>query len=91
MNIVSKVLILGRKEIIKMRITREKIKELPDGTKLKIFLSGCEWGGDFGKSITVFKFKDQLFEYRPFCEIEDIDSGDSLDIQAAIDTEETII
>ena len=67
-----------------MRITREEIEKLPDGTKLNIFLSGYEWGDDFGKSITVFKFKNKLFEYKPFCEIEDIDSGDQLDIQAAI-------
>ena len=68
-----------------MRITREEIENLPDGTKLSIFLSGSDWEEDFGKSMTVFKFKNQLFEYKPFCEIEDIDSGDQLDIQAAID------
>ena len=68
-----------------MRLTANQIKNLPDGTKLKIFLSGSDWEEDFGKSITVFKFKNQLFEYNPFCEIEDIDSGDQLDIQAAID------
>lgn len=67
-----------------MRITREEIEKLPDGTKLKIFLSGSEWGEDFGKSMTVFKFGNKLFEYNPICEIEDIDSGDQLDIQAAI-------
>ena len=68
-----------------MKITREEIEKLPDGTKLNIFLSGSDWEEDFGKSMTVFKFKNQLFEYKPFCEIEDIDSGDQLDIQAAID------
>ena len=67
-----------------MRLTEKQINDLPDGTKLKIFLSGSEWGEDFGKSMTVFKFGNQLFEYNPFCEIEDIDSGDQLDIQAAI-------
>lgn len=67
-----------------MRITRGKIEKLPDGTRLKIFLSGSEWEDDFGKSITVFKFGNKLFEYKPFCEIEDVDSGDQLDIQAAI-------
>lgn len=67
-----------------MRLTANQIKELSDGTKLKIFLSGSEWEEDFGKSITVFKFGNQLFEYNPFCEIENIDSGDQLDIQAAI-------
>jgi hypothetical protein len=68
-----------------MRLTADQVKNLPDGTVLKIFLSGSEWGGDFGKSMTVLKFKNQLFEYKPFCEIEDIDSGDQFDIQAAID------
>ena len=68
-----------------MRLTANQIKNLPDGTKLKIFLSGVDWEEDFGKSMTVFKFGNQLFEYKPFCEIEDIDSGDQLDIQAAID------
>ena len=68
-----------------MRITREEIEKLPDGTKLNIFLSGSDWEEDFGKSMIVFKFRNQLFEYKPFCEIEDIDSGDQLDIQAAID------
>ena len=71
-----------------MRLTREEIRNLPDGTKLKIFLSGSEWGEDFGKSMTVFKIGNQLFEYKPFCEIEDIDCGDQLDIQAAIKEEE---
>ena len=68
-----------------MRLTANQVKNLPDGTKLKIFLSGSEWEEDFGKSMTVFKFGNQLFEYKPFCEIEDIDSGDQLDIQAAIE------
>ena len=67
-----------------MKITREEIEKLPDGTKLNIFLSGSDWEEDFGKSMIVFKFENQLFEYEPFCEIEDIDSGDQLDIQAAI-------
>jgi hypothetical protein len=67
-----------------MRITKEEINKLPDGTKLKIFLSGIDWEEDFGKSMTVFKFGNQLFKYEPFCEIEDIDSGDQLDMQAAI-------
>lgn len=70
-----------------MRITREEIEKLPDRTKLQIFLSGSEWEGDFGKSITVFKIGDQLFEYKPFCAIEDIDTGDQFDIQAAIKEE----
>lgn len=26
-----------------MRITREEIEKLPDGTQLQIFLSGSEW------------------------------------------------
>lgn len=34
--------------------------------------------------MTVFKFGNKLFEYKPFCEVEDIDCGDQLDIQAAI-------
>ena len=67
-----------------MRITREKVEKLPDGTELYAFLSGTEWDDKFGKSIRVFKFKNQLMEYRPFCELEDIDSGDELDIQVAI-------
>ena len=58
-----------------MRITREKIEKLPDGTKLKIFLSGSDWEEDFGKSMTVFKFKNQVFEYK-LLEIEDMGSGD---------------
>jgi hypothetical protein len=85
MSIASKeMLVLGRKEINNMKITREEIEKLSDGTKLSIFLSGSEWGEDFGNSITVFKFGNKLFEYKPFCEIEDVDSGDQLDIQAAI-------
>lgn len=70
-----------------MRITREEIEKLSDGTKLQIFLSGSDWKTDFGKSMTVFKFGNKLFEYKPFCEIEDIDCGDQLDIQAAIKEE----
>lgn len=67
-----------------MRITKEEIEKLPDGTELYVFLSGSEWGSNFGKSIRAFKFKNQLMEYRPLCELEDIDSGDELDIQVAI-------
>lgn len=68
-----------------MKITKEEIEKLSDGTKLQIFLSGTDWNEDFGKSITVFKLGNQLFKDDPFCNIEDIDSGDRLDIQAAID------
>ena len=67
-----------------MRITKEEVKKLPDGTELCAFLSGTAWDNEFGKSVRVFKFKNQLMQYRPLCQIEDIDSEDDLDIQVAI-------
>ena len=69
-----------------MRITREQVENLEDGTELVVFLSGSDWDEDFGKAVKVIKFKDRLMKYDNFCDIIDIDSGDTLDIQAAIAT-----
>ena len=67
-----------------MRISREQVKNLKDGTVLTIFLSGSDWDGDFGKAVKVIKFKDSLMKYELYCDIDEIDTGDSFDIQAAI-------
>jgi hypothetical protein len=67
-----------------MRLTREQVNNLEDGTVLTIFLSGREWDEDFGKAVKVIKVDNRLIKYDVICNICDIDSDDSLDIQAAI-------
>jgi hypothetical protein len=67
-----------------MRLTRDQVENLKDGTVLTIFLSGREWYEDFGKAVKVIKVDNRLIKYDAICNICDIDSGDSLDIQAAI-------
>ena len=67
-----------------MRISREEVKKLKDGTVLTIFLSGSDWDEDFGEAVKVIKFKDNLIKYDLYCDVDDIDTGDSFDIQAAI-------
>lgn len=67
-----------------MRLTREQVNNLEDGTVLTIFLSGREWDEDFGKAVKVIKVDNRLIKYDVYCNVCDIDSGDSLDVQAAI-------
>lgn len=67
-----------------MRLTRDQVEDLKDGTVLTIFLSGREWDEDFGKAVKVIKVDNRLIKYDVICNICDIDSDDSLDIQAAI-------
>ena len=75
-----------------MRITREEIATLPDGTDFYLFLSGNDWGKDLGKSIRVIKIGNTLFKYLPIAYIDEIDTDDEFDIQAAINmAEEEII
>lgn len=67
-----------------MRISREEIRNLEDGIDLVVFLSGSDWDKDFGKAIKVIKIGNRLVKNDVVCAIDDIDSGDELDIQAAI-------
>lgn len=67
-----------------MRLTRDQVEDLKDGTVLTIFLSGREWDEDFGKAVKVIKVDNRLIKYDVYCNVCDIDSGDSLDVQAAI-------
>lgn len=67
-----------------MRLTRDQVEDLKDGTELVIFLSGYEWDEDFGKAVKVIKVDNRLIKYDVICNTHDIDTGDSLDIQAAI-------
>ena len=56
-----------------MRINEEQLKNLPDGTKLKIFLSGSKWDKDFGKVFNAIKFGDYIYEITGFYYTEEKD------------------
>ena len=59
-----------------MRLTAEQVKALPDGTVLKVFLSGEFWQDDFGKVCNVIKMNDKLYEFNNYFDIDDIDDVD---------------
>ena len=67
-----------------MRLTANQIKNLPDGTELKLFYSGSEWGEDFAKVFNVVKFNNRLYYFTEFENIDDIDHTDGYEIEAAI-------
>lgn len=68
-----------------MRMTSNQIKKLPNGTKLKLFLSGSGWDEDFGKVYNVIKVNDnELREItNNWWEINEIDEKDDFSIEAA--------
>ena len=78
-----------------MRMTSNQIKELPNGTKLKIFLSGSGWEEEFGKVYNVIKVNDnELREIGDnWWEINDIDVKDQFSLEAAcyIETEKELL
>lgn len=59
-----------------MRITPDEIRNLPDGSKIKLFLSGDDWHEDYGKVINTVKVKDKLFVISEFYDIEDLEVTD---------------
>ena len=67
-----------------MRLTEKQVKALPDGTQLKIFLSGTEWNEDFGKAYDVIKIKDKLCIWNnDFFDINDINAKDGYELEVA--------
>lgn len=66
-----------------MKLTANQVKNLPDGTKLKIFYSGSEWDKDFGKVFDVVKVGNALYHFTEFDNIDDIDCSDGYEIEAA--------
>ena len=56
---------------------------MPDGTRLKVFLTGNNWEDDFGKVQTVVKIKDKLYIADEFHYIDDVDCSDGYDMVAA--------
>ena len=67
-----------------MRISSLNIKQMADGTKFKIFLSGGHWDDDFGKVKDVIKFGNKLYECKDFFYIEDMDDKDGYEFEVAI-------
>ena len=63
-----------------MLLTKEQVKQLPDGTKFKIFLSGSAWDNDFGKAYDVIRIGNELRRITPdwwdINEMDDNDDGD---------------
>ena len=59
-----------------MRLTKEQIKDCPDGTLFKLFYSGNFWDDDFGKAVDVVKIGKRLYRYTDFFEINEIDEPD---------------
>ncbi len=68
-----------------MRLTADQVRNLPDGTRLKIFYSGSKWAEDFGKVFDVVKVGYKLYHFTEFDEIDDIGCADGYEIEAAID------
>lgn len=68
-----------------MIMTSNKIKQLPNGTKLKLFLSGSGWDEDFGKVFNVVKINDnELREVTSnWWEIDEVDIKDSFSVEVA--------
>ena len=62
-----------------MRITADEIRNLPDGSKIKLFLSGNNWDEDYGKVINTIKVKDKLFVVDGFYGVEDLEVIDDKD------------
>ena len=67
-----------------MKLTANQIKNLPDGTIIKLFYSGSKWNNDFGKVYNVIKAGDKLYHFTEFDAIDDIDALDGYEIEAAI-------
>lgn len=63
-----------------MRVTKEELKKIPDGTKLKIFLSGSNWEEDFGKVFNAIKFNDNLYVVADFYDLDIDDPGYEIDV-----------
>lgn len=63
-----------------MRITKEELKKVPDGTKLKIFLSGSNWEKDFGKTFNAIKFNDNLYVITDFYDLDIDDPGYEIEV-----------
>ena len=59
-----------------MRITADEIRNLSDGSKIKLFLNGDYWDEDYGKVINTVKVKDKLFVTDGFYDIEDLEVTD---------------
>lgn len=66
-----------------MRLTKEQIKRMPNGSIFKIFYSGNDWEEDFGKVFTVIKRGNRLYHTTCFDEIDEIDDRDYEIIVAA--------
>lgn len=62
-----------------MRITADEIRNLPDGSKIKLFLSGDNWNEIYGKVVNTVKVKDKLFVTNGFYDIEDLEVIDKTD------------
>ena len=67
-----------------MILNRKQIEELPDGTILRVFLSGIAWDNDFGKAHDVVKVKDKLYDLTGFYNIEDVDDTGDFQMIVAI-------
>ena len=67
-----------------MKLTANQVKNLPDGTELKLFYSGSEWGDEFGKVFNVVKYGNRLYHVKDFDDIDEIDCNDGYEIEAAI-------
>jgi len=63
-----------------MRITKEELKKIPNGTKLKIFLSGSNWEEDFGKTFNAIKYNDNLYVVTDFYDLEIDDPGYEVEV-----------
>lgn len=57
-----------------MILTKEQVKNLPDGTILKLFLVGSNWAENFGETSNIIKFRNKLYEINSgYFEIDEMD------------------
>lgn len=59
-----------------MRLTKEQIKALPNGSIVTLFYSGNDWKEDFGKVFTAMKKENRLYHITGFDDIDEIDDRD---------------
>ena len=67
-----------------MKLTQEQVKDLKDGTELKVVYTGSDWEEDFGKVYNVVKIGNKLYHIDAHDDIDDIEENIGLDIIAII-------
>ena len=73
---------------IKNFTTQKDIEDYPDGTIFKVFLVGKQWNDKWDKELDAIKYKDALYFFNGWLNIEDIDDPGYEVIATKIQTED---